>query len=255
MLSYQHAYHAGNLADLHKHVLLAWMLDYMTAKPKPLTYMETHAGRGLYDLSGAEAARTGEAAAGIGRDHDFAPAAHPFSRALARIRADHGAGAYPGSPLLAATLLRPDDRMRLAELHPREEAALRALLGRRATIEKRDGVEMAKGAVPPDPARGLCLIDPSYEVKAEFAAMPALLRALHRRWPVGVLVLWYPLLTTGAEAPLTDSLPDKVFLHEVRFPPAREGHRMIGSGLAVINPPFGLADEAARLAARFAALA
>src|SRR5690554_6900254 len=100
MLSYQHGYHAGNLADVHKHALLAVMLDYLTRKPKPLFYLETHAGRGLYDLNGAEARKTGEAAQGIGRAEGWFEAGHPYRRVLASVRRVHGAAAYPGSPLI-----------------------------------------------------------------------------------------------------------------------------------------------------------
>ena len=124
MLSYQHAYHAGNAADVHKHALLALALDYMARKPKPLTSLETHAGRALYDLAGAEARKTGEAAAGIGRMQGWFAPDHPYARALAAAQAQGGASAYPGSPLIARTLLRADDRLVLAERHPQEVAAL-----------------------------------------------------------------------------------------------------------------------------------
>lgn len=141
MLSYQHAYHAGNLADVHKHALLSWALDYLTRKPKPLTYIETHAGRGLYQLDGAEARKTGEAAKGIGQVAEWFAADHPYTRTLAQVRADHGPQAYPGSPLIASHLLRAEDTLHLAELHPREHAALtRAVPG--AHVHKRDGLEM-----------------------------------------------------------------------------------------------------------------
>ena len=124
MLSYQHAYHAGNIADLQKHAGLAWALDYLTRKDKPLTYLETHAGRGLYDLAGPEARKTGEAAAGIGALSGVLPEGHPLGRVLTTIRDRHGPSAYPGSPAIAEALLRPDDRLHLAELHPAEHAAL-----------------------------------------------------------------------------------------------------------------------------------
>lgn len=257
MLSYQHAYHAGNAADVHKHALLAVVLDYMARKPKPLSYIETHAGRALYDLSGIEARKTGEAAAGLHRmERWFAPA-HPYARALAAARDLAGPQAYPGSPLIARTLLRPEDRITLAELHPQERAALaRALPG--TEIRGEDGPAMAMALMPPTPRRGALLIDPSYEMKGEFAAMPRLLARLHRRWGVGVLMLWYPLLASGAHAPLRTGLRalaiDGALHHEVRFPPARAGHGMIGSGIYTINPPWGLAEAAADLTARFEAL-
>lgn len=258
MLSYQHLYHAGNLADFHKHAALAAMLDYLTRKDKPLSYIETHAGRGLYDLSAPEARKTGEAAQGITRAlrEGWLPQTHPLAGVLTRLRADHGAAAYAGSPLIAAGLLRPEDRMILAELHPRENAALRAALPRwRADIRQEDGLKLALAVTPPTPRRGLMLIDPSYEVKSDYDALPGLMGKLARKWNVGVLVLWYPILSSGAEAPMTRALRaalPEVMLHEVRFPPARPGHGMIGSGLAIVNAPYGFADEAARLSALFA---
>jgi 23S rRNA (adenine2030-N6)-methyltransferase len=260
MLSYQHAYHAGNLADVHKHAALAWALGYLVQKDKPLSYLETHAGRGLYRLDGPEAAKTGEAAAGIAvaEARGWFDAAHPYARALAGVRAAAGPAAYPGSPLIAATLLRPGDRIELAELHPAERAGLAAALGRRASlgIHARDGLAMARALCPPLPRRGLVLIDPSYEVKADYAALPAQVAALHRRWPVGVVMLWYPLLAGdphGGMLAALERLPGAL-RHEVRFPPARPGHRMTGSGLFVLNAPWGLAEELGRLSALYAEL-
>lgn len=255
MLSYQHIYHAGNLADVQKHALLCAMLDYMGQKPKPMTYAETHSGRGLYQLDAAEAVKTGEAAAGIGVAEDWFAADHPFRRALSAVRETYGAAAYGGSPLLAAQLLRPEDRMHLAELHPREHDELEVVLGRRAKLHKRDGFEMAQAVCPPEPRRGLLLIDPSYEVKADYARIPGQIARLHRKWNVGVIALWYPILTDCShEAMLgtleAQSLP-KTLRHEVRFAPAREGHRMVGSGMFVVNAPYGLEAEAARLSALF----
>ena len=255
MLSYQHGYHAGNLADVHKHSLLAWMLDYMTAKDKPLSYLETHAGRGLYDLTDAAATKTGEAAKGIAIAADWFPADHPYMRALARIRAKHGPQAYPGSPLVAAELLRPMDNIHLSELHPQEFAALQANMAPYGGIyRQRDGWDMAMSLCPPDPRRGLLLIDPSYEVKSDYQTIPDTLAKIHRKWGVGVLVLWYPILTDAPHAPMIRALkaaiPDGIG-HEVRFPPAREGHRMVGSGLFVVNPPYGFTEEGARISALF----
>ncbi|WP_420859848.1 23S rRNA (adenine(2030)-N(6))-methyltransferase RlmJ [Marivivens marinus] len=259
MLSYQHAYHAGNMADVHKHAALAWVLDYMGQKPKPLSYFETHAGRGLYDLDAVEAQKTGEAAAGIDvvdRLGWFAPD-HPFARALATIRATHGPRAYPGSPLIAAEVLRGEDSLRLAELHPQEVAALREVMGLGAQIDQRDGLELILSAVPPDPGRGVLLVDPSYEVKADYDAMAQFLRRVHRKWPVGVLILWYPILRDGRHAPMLSALEQAIpggTRHEVAFPPAREGHGMVGSGLFIVNPPYGLDAELARLSGLFASL-
>ncbi|SMY09507.1 23S rRNA (adenine(2030)-N(6))-methyltransferase RlmJ [Flavimaricola marinus] len=256
MLSYQHMYHAGNLADVHKHSLLAWMLSYMTAKPKPMTYIETHAGRGLYRLDAAEAVKTGEAAAGIARVSDWFAADHPYAEVLAQTRAIDGPTAYPGSPIIAARMLRDGDRIHLAELHPQEVAALREAVPE-AHIQQRDGAEMALALCPPDPRRGFCLIDPSYEIKDDYTALPRLVAKLHRKWPVGVIALWYPILVGTPHVPMRRTLeaavPDAV-CHEVRFPPVREGHRMIGSGLFVVNPPYGFHEQAQALTRQFATL-
>jgi len=257
MLSYQHIYHAGNLADVHKHSMLAWVLDYMTRKDKPLSYMETHAGRGLYDLTDAAAIKTGEAAQGIARAADWFAPDHPYSQVRARFRAKHGANAYPGSPAVAAESIRPMDNIYLSELHPQEFAALQTNMAAYGGVFKQmDGWDMALSMCPPETRRGLLLIDPSYEIKTDYETIPKTISKIHRKWGVGVIMLWYPILTDGPHKPmvraLQSALPEAV-THEVSFPPARAGHRMIGSGLFVVNAPYGFEEEATRLSALFQA--
>jgi 23S rRNA (adenine2030-N6)-methyltransferase len=255
MLSYQHIYHAGNLADVHKHALLAWTLDYLTRKDKPLTYLETHAGRALYDLSDEAAQKTGEAAQGIDRVAGWFGPDHPYARVIAQVRAAQGPQAYPGSPLLAALLLRAQDRIHLAELHPREHAALDlAMSPYPVKCHLTDGFDMAYAQTPPTPRRGAMLIDPSYEIKTDYVDIPRHIAKLHRAWNVGVIMLWYPILTNKAHLPMLDRLEEahpEAFRHEVRFAPARPGHGMVGSGMWVLNPPYGLAEEAKRLSAHY----
>lgn len=255
MLSYQHAYHAGNMADVHKHSMLAWALDYMTRKDKPLSYLETHAGCGLYDLSSEASLKTGEAAQGISVAADWFTPDHPYRRALAAVHETHGPAAYPGSPIVAAELLRPMDNIHLSELHPQECAALQSNMAPYgAVIKQRDGWEMALSVCPPDPRRGLLLIDPSFEVKADYRTIPDTMTKIHRKWGVGVQMLWYPILMDGPHVPMLKALKTAIpdgSVHEVRFPPARDGHRMVGSGLFVINAPYGFADEAARVSKLF----
>lgn len=259
MLSYQHIYHAGNPADVHKHAALAAMLAYLMQKDKPLSYIETHGGRGLYDLDAPEAAKTGEAAAGIDAVLEAGGlAGSPLLTTLNTVRATHGPRAYPGSPLIAAHFLRPGDAGHVAELHPREHAALEvALAGTALRVYRQDGFEMAQAICPPTPRRGMMLIDPSYEVKADYEAIPQQIAKLHRKWNVGVIVLWYPILIGGPHAPMLRALeaqgPPGALRHEVSFPPVRTGHRMVGSGLFVINAPWGLADEMDRIARIFTA--
>lgn len=258
MLSYQHIYHAGNLADVHKHALLAWMLAYMTAKDKPLSYLETHAGRGLYQLDAPEAVKTGEAAAGIDVSdaNGWFGQEHPYSQVLGAVRAAHGAAAYAGSPLLAALCLRPQDQLHLAELHPQEFSALDwAMAPYPARCYRQDGFEMATSVAPPEPRRGMILIDPSYEIKTDYDTIPGFIAKLHRKWNVGVIVLWYPILTSKAHNDMLAALREqnlpKVVHHEVRFRAARPGHGMIGSGMFIVNAPFGLQAEANRLGRYF----
>jgi 23S rRNA (adenine2030-N6)-methyltransferase len=244
------------MADVQKHALLAAMLDYLAAKDKPLTYIETHAGRGLYRLDAAEARKTGEAALGIGRLEAAFAADHPYRRRLAEVRARYGETAYPGSPLLAALSLRTGDRMHLAELHPREHAALVEVMAPfGAEVRKEDGFAMALALAPPTPRRGMVLIDPSYEVKEDYAAIPRFVAAIRRKWNVGIVALWYPILGDARHLPMLAALAaeaPEALRHEVAFGPARAGHRMVGSGVFVVNPPYGLDAEAARLSAIFA---
>ena len=253
MLSYQHIYHAGNLADVHKHALLAWMLDYLTRKGKPVSYIETHAGRALYDLNGPAARKTGEAALGIVRARHWFAADHPYSQSLSETVARNGQQAYPGSPMIAVQRLRATDTITVAELHPAEHNALELALPT-ATCRRADGFAMAHSMLPPMPRRGLMLIDPSFEVKDDYTTIPTHIRKYARAWNVGIIVLWYPILTYGSHATMLKTLMNdhtSALRHEVRFPPARPGHGMVGSGLFVINPPFGLAQEAAKLKTHF----
>ena len=240
MLSYQHAYHAGGPADVHKHIVLAELLARLTAKPRGLSYVETHAGRGLYDLAAPEVAKTGEAAAGIARL--AADPATPFGRALAAVHRAHGATAYPGSPLVARALLRPQDRLTLIELHPAEHAALSGTLAAAGTaIHRRDGFEGVLALAPFTPRRGLVLVDPSYEVKSDYEATAAFVRRLVARWPEAAILVWYPILPAARHAALRDGLrPLPVAFDEAAFavPPARG---MTGSGLALVNAPYGSA--------------
>ena len=253
MLSYQHAYHAGGPADLHKHAALAGLLALLKMKKtRPISYLETHAGRALYDLTSAEAMKTGEALRGVGA---CAPTEHPFWAAVTSARAAGGPGAYPGSPWVARHMLGPDDRMTLMELHPAEHAALKAAMrdAPNAACHKRDGHEGLRALTPPQPRRGLALIDPSYEVKDEYLETAMLALEVSVRWPEGVIVVWYPILDRPRHDALTGPVeavaPKGLVRDEAAFadPPARG---MVGSGLLILNAPYGA--EAALRAARAA---
>lgn len=240
MLSYQHAYHAGGPADVHKHAALAALLARLTEKSRGISYAETHAGRGLYDLDAPEAAKTGEAAAGVDRAEPYPDS--PYGRALRIVRDEFGPRAYPGSPMLAWALLRSQDRMALMELHPAEHAALRRNMeGSGAAIHHREGFERLLAIAPLAPRRGLVLVDPSYEVKSDYAAAAEFARRLARKWPEAAILIWYPLLPASRHMALLDGIaPLRPLIDEVAFrdPPERG---MTGSGLALVNAPYGAA--------------
>ena len=250
MLSYQHGYHAGGKADVHKHAALAVIVDKLTQKPKPLSYMETHSGRGVYNLTAPEALKTGEAQGGILSLFAQAgpPLGHPYTRALDAARYAFGADFYPGSPLIARTLLRPGDHLHLMELHPQEHAALRRTLREdNVHIHKREGFAGVLAISPPTPRRGLVLIDPSYEVKSEYVESAQFIIALHKKWPQAVILLWYPILWDERHEDMIDLLTDadlpKFQRREIHFPALKDSHALIGSGLIFINTPYGV-DEA-----------
>lgn len=251
MLSYQHGYHAGGLADVHKHAALSVLLAALAGKDRPLSYIESHAGRGLYDLASPEALKTGEARAGVEAmlSRRALPDDHPWLRAINAARAQHGPTTYPGSPAIARALLRPGDSLQLLELHPQEHAALRRNLGGpRVQIHRRDGHEGLPALLPPTPRRGLALIDPSYEVKDEYLRAARLFLAAHRKWPQGVILLWYPVLEAGLHRGLAAALDEAgpgLWREEVSF--AAGGFRLRGSGLVAANLPYGA--EAALAAA------
>ncbi len=259
MLSYQHAYHAGGPADLHKHAALAGLLTLLKRKKdRPITYVETHAGRGLYDLAADAALKTGEALRGVAA---LEPTEHAFWRAVGAAREAAGPAAYPGSPAVAQALLGPGDRMILMELHPAEHAALKAALGGEGdSIHRRDGHEGLRALTPPTPRRGLALIDPSYEVKSEYLATAMLALETSVRWPEGVIVVWYPLLPQGRHEQLLGPIeavgPEGKIRDEAVFAEA-PARGMYGSGLMNLNPPNGgaaaLAEARAAVAGVFAA--
>lgn len=245
MLSYQHAYHAGCPADVHKHAVLARLLVRLAAREDPQTLIETHAGRGLYDLRSVESKKTGEAIQGIVRllNDNKLPRTHPLFKVIAATRREHGPSAYPGSPLLAHALLRAKDQIHLMEMHPQEYAALDELLGGEANVSIQDaeGFGATMRLVPPTPPRGLVLIDPSYEVKTEYSETAHFVLDLHDRWREGIIMLWYPLLKAGNHEVMVEGLEHanlKGFhRREMLFAKREDVRGMYGSGLILVNLP------------------
>ena len=245
MLSYQHDYHAGNHADVLKHSVLAILIRALQRKNAPLRIIDTHAGSGTYDLEGALAQQGREFERGAARVFGApAPPAciAPYLEALATANPEGALRRYPGSPQLALSLLRPADQLELFELHPQAVAALRANFRRhrQVHIHRRDGFEGMLAVVPPKERRGLVLIDPSYERKADFALAAEAAARAHARWTNGVLVLWYPLIEHSGSAQLLGSLGKlglpKAFRVELEVVPAGPGLR--GSGLVIANLPY-----------------
>lgn len=222
---------------MHKHYALAEIIRLLTNKERGISYLETHAGRGLYDLSSDQAQKTGEAAEGIAL---LDPQGTAFADALSIVRTRYGENAYPGSPLVASSLLRPHDHIVLMERHPQEHAALkRAVRGTGAEVHRRDGYEGARALSPMEPRRGLVLIDPPYEVKTEYEEAARLALDIRARWPEAAVMVWYPVLAAGRhEALLSALVPGEPLVDEVAFA-LKEGKGMTGSGLAILGAPYG----------------
>ena len=251
MLSYRHAFHAGNHADLLKHLVLVELLTYFRRKEKPFHYIDTHAGAGLYSLDQGYATQNAEYVAGIGRlwAQDQLPG--PLAEFREKIRACNPGPEltrYPGSPWLAGQLLRPTDRMWLFELHPRDQELLRATfssVGKQVRIEGCNGFAGLKGLLPPSTRRALVLIDPPYEEKRDYDRVVKLLAEAVTRFATGTYALWYPQLQRVEAQALPARLkalgvPSWLHVTLTVQQPSADGFGMHGSGLFIINPPYTL---------------
>ena len=248
MLSYRHAFHAGNHADVLKHIVLMLALDHLKQKPKPLWYIDTHAGAGCYALDSAEADKNAEYRGGIAqllRHRDELPALlAPYLAALETGDAD-ALRTYPGSPLFAASRLDADDRLRLFELHPQDRPLLAQTFAgdRRAVVAASDGFASQKALLPTPSRRALVLIDPPYELKEDYARVVASLRDALRRFATGVYLVWYPLLPRAESRNLPRQLAElSVPALRIELQVCREPREfgMFGSGMWVIHPPWRL---------------
>ena len=259
LLSYRHAFHAGNFADVLKHAVLALLVAALARKEKPFAVLDTHAGAGLYDLGSREARKLREWRDGIGRlrDHGEAPAElRPYLEAVEAANTGDGmdaVGRYPGSPLVIRHLLRPGDRLLLCELHRADHAALEALFAgdRQVAVHNRDGYEALKALLPPPERRGLVLIDPAYEVGDEWERVAEGLATAWRRWPTGVLAAWYPLLAGDPHARLERAVVaaglTKILRVKLGVFPQDSPGGMNGAGMLIVNPPWQVDKQVARL--------
>jgi 23S rRNA (adenine2030-N6)-methyltransferase len=254
-MNYQHAFHAGNFADVHKHVVLTRILTHLRAKPAAFRVIDTHAGAGRYDLLAEEPSRGGEWHAGIERVWEAAKGKlavevrdllGPYLEAIAAYNPGGDLRTYPGSPLIAARLLRPQDRLIACELEPRSAAALTATLrgDRRAKALAIDGWTAMGAYVPPKERRGIVLTDPPFEDAGDFTRLSGALAGAHRKWPTGIYLLWYPIKGREASEGLARRMQrlaiPKVLRSEIMLGPPRGDAGLVGSGLIVVNPPFTL---------------
>lgn len=251
MLSYRHAFHAGNHADVLKHFIEVQLLQYLAQKDKPFWYIDTHAGAGCYELDRGYATQNAEYESGIARlwDRDDLPTALADYVALVKgINPDGQMKLYPGSPLVAQQLLRPQDRMRLFELHPTDSDILQENFsgqGTQVLMQQADGFGALKALLPPPPRRALVLIDPPYEDKQDYRRVVSALGEGLKRFANGVYAVWYPQLqrTEARELPeQLKQLPVKSWLHVALSVqgPSEDGFGMHGSGMFVLNPPWTL---------------
>lgn len=252
MLSYRHAFHAGNHADVLKHAILLDVLEYFNRKEKAWYYVDTHAGAGCYALEGAAPDRAAlEADEGIGRlwtRTDLPELLGAYRDAVRQFNPRGHLVFYPGSPALAMLRARAQDRLRLFELHPADHDALqRTFVGEseRVQIRRADGFAALRGLLPPPSRRALVLIDPPYEVKEDYRHVLDTLKDALRRFPTGTYALWYPMLaraqaralpTRLAELGATSWLDVRLAVHA----PAADGFGLFGSGMFIINPPWVL---------------
>jgi len=249
-MNYRHIYHAGNFADAAKHVGLVYCLDAMKRKEAAFFVLDTHAGRGYYDLHGAEAQKSGEAERGIQRLLCSDPASEPLAAYFAALGARPGErlARYPGSPALIAAALRPQDRAVFSELVPSEaRAAEREIYSSgRFRVEAGDGYAALRSHLPPAERRGLVLIDPPYESADELSALATALSDAYRRWPTGTFLLWYPIVNAVQRRRVHTRLASlriaKMMFADLAVHPDDASVGLAGSGLLLVNPPYGADD-------------
>ena len=281
MLSYQHAYHAGNHADILKHYVLNFVLKSMNKKDKPYTFFDTHSGSGLYDLLDNRSLKTGEAESGIkhllqelkekGGD-GLKTLPDSFADYISFVEPYTKKNTYPGSPEIERKLLRPCDSLVLSELHPQEIENLKKNMQDslpKLQVHKQNGFELLNALTPPSTKRGAVLIDPSYEEKADFEQVFKTVAQVHKKWSGGIFMIWYPLLdrreielNTMLEAlernvrsvnANTEILKLELCVRDKNPLQKENAAHLYGSGMFIINPPWKLAEEGSLVAEKLSA--
>ncbi len=257
-MNYRHAFHAGNFADVFKHAVLCRILHYLRGKPAAFRVIDTHAGAGLYDLAGPEAARSGEWHDGIAKLLAAKPTLiaellKPYLDVVGALNERGRLTVYPSSPAIVRAWLRPQDRLTACELEPQAAAALARNLRGDARIKTLDvdGWTALTAYVPPQERRGLVLLDPPFEQESDFRRLAEGLAAAHRKWATGIYMLWYPIKDRGGPDALAKRLSrlaiPKTLRAELSVRPLSDSRRLNGSGLILVNPPWTLFAELERL--------
>ncbi|SET34626.1 23S rRNA (adenine(2030)-N(6))-methyltransferase RlmJ [Thorsellia anophelis] len=252
MLSYRHSFHAGNFADVLKHIVQLLILDSLKEKEKPFMYLDTHAGAGRYALHSDESTKTSEYLEGIARlweAKDTPELIKPYLDLIKSLNLNGELRYYPGSPLIAKLSLREDDKLVMAELHPSDQILLKKVFlhDERATIKLGNGFQLLKSHLPPLSRRGLVLIDPSYELKEDYQLVIQAIKEGHKRFATGVFALWYPVVFRQTikkmSAELKASGIKKILQIELGVKPDSDRRGMTASGMIVINPPWKLEQQ------------
>jgi len=259
-MNYRHAFHAGNFADVIKHLVLVRILTYLHEKPTPFRIIDSHAGAGLYDLTGDEATRSAEWSTGIARmmqarfSEAIEPLVMPYLDIVRSFNRQNDLSRYPGSPLIARALMRPQDRMVCCELEPQARKQLIASLrnDEQARVVDIDGWVGLPAYVPPKERRGLVLIDPPFEAKDEFVRLASIFAQAYAKWPTGIYMLWYPAKSRRATENLArdvaataaaSATPGQCLRLEFSVAPQIVDGPLTSTGLLMVNPPWKLQDE------------
>lgn len=245
-MNYKHIFHAGNFADVFKHCILLALVKSFFTKPKPMTYFETHAGSGYYALQSIAAQKTHEYQEGIGKlfsqSFEMPTIVNEYLQIIRHFNPD-GLKFYPGSPLLVQQILRPGDKMVLCELHPEEHQALKSLFYGNAAVavHHRDGYEALNALLPPDPRRGLVLIDPPFEKTDEINSLVTALQTALKKWPMATYAIWYPIKNTQEHVPLiraVRSLTPNILNPALTTSTDTDATHLIGTGMLILQPPW-----------------
>lgn len=252
MLSYRHAYHAGNYADVLKHLVLVQVLQYLTQKDKPLCYIDTHSGAGVYRLASKEAEKTGEYERGIAAlwECKRPPAAvKAYLDAIKQANRTAQLKVYPGACMIAANMLRLQDRLILSELHSNEARGLTKTFAGYPNVfcYTEDGFTKGLASVPPSERRGVMLVDPSYEVKTDYHRVVEHLQQCYRRFSTGIYLLWYPVVDEFKADAMLKALRrsgiKRIHQFEIGTDSDHRQQGMTGTGMVVVNPTFGLSER------------